>query len=40
VGFKFQTRGGPIIVTSGLIPLRPGGLQPYAGWTLGLEFTF
>ena len=40
VGFKFQTHGGPMIVTSGLFPLKAGGLQPYAAWNAGLEFNF
>jgi hypothetical protein len=40
IGFKFQTKGGPMIVTSGLVPLRAGGLQPYLAWNVGLEFAF
>lgn len=40
MGFKFQTKGGPLIITSGLVPLKAGGLQPYGAWNLGLEFNF
>jgi len=40
VGFKFQTPRGPLIIVSGLFPLRAGGLQPYTAWSLGLEFSF
>jgi hypothetical protein len=40
VGFKFQTRNGPMLVTSGFFPLKAGGLQPYVAWNLGLEFNF
>jgi hypothetical protein len=39
-GFKFQTKGGPLLIASGLVPLRAGGLQPYAAWNLGAEFNF
>ncbi len=40
IGFKFQTKSGPLIVTSGLVPLKAGGLQPYAAWNVGVEFNF
>ena len=40
VGAKFQTRGGPLIIGSALFPLKAGGLQPSAAWSLGLEFNF
>lgn len=40
VGFKFQTRNGPMLVASGFFPLMAGGLQPYVAWNLGLEFNF
>lgn len=40
MGFKFQTKGGPLIITSGMVPLKAGGLQPYGAWNLGLEFNF
>lgn len=41
LGFKFQTPGGgPLLIASGLVPLRAGGLQPYAAWNLGAEFNF
>jgi hypothetical protein len=39
-GFKLQTRGGPLLIGGGLVPLKAGGLQPYAAWNLGLEFNF
>src|SRR5262245_61466398 len=40
VGFKFQTKGGPLLIGGGLVPLKAGGLQPYVAWNLGLEFNF
>jgi len=40
LGFRFQTPGGPMIVASGLVPLKAGQLEPRVAWTLGLEFNF
>lgn len=40
LGFRFQTPGGPMIVASGLVPLKAGQLEPRLAWTLGLEFNF
>ena len=39
LGFKFQTKGGLIIITNVLVPLNSGGLR--AAWipTLGIEYT-
>jgi len=39
-GVKFRTPGGPILVTSVLVPLRRGGLQSNLVWTLGLDMNF
>ncbi len=40
LGGKFTVRGGTVIVTNLLVPLRDVGLQPDFIWTLGLDFPF
>ena len=40
IGFKFQARSGPTIVTNLLLPMLRGGLQPDVTWGLGLDFSF
>jgi hypothetical protein len=40
VGTKFTLRGGSVLTTNALFPLRKAGLQPDFLWTMGLEFSF
>ena len=40
VGTKFTVRGGSVLTTNALFPLRKAGLQPDFLWTTGLEFSF
>jgi hypothetical protein len=40
IGGKFTVRGGTVLVTNILFPLREVGLQPDFVWTVGLDFPF
>ena len=40
IGFKFVTRGAPIVVVNSLWPLNRGGLRSNVVWTTGLEYNF
>ena len=40
IGAKFTVRGGTVITTNGIFPLREVGLQPDFIWTLGMEWGF
>lgn len=40
VGTKFTVRGGTVLTTNVMFPLREVGLQPDVYWTLGLDFSF
>jgi len=37
LGFKFNVRGGTVLMINGIAPLRKVGLQPDFIWTIGLE---
>lgn len=39
-GMKFTVRGGTVIMTNVIFPLKDTGLQPKFVWTTGLEFSF
>lgn len=40
LGAKFTVRGGTVLTTNAIFPLREVGLQPDFIWTLGMEFGF
>lgn len=40
LGGKFTVRGGTVLVTNLLFPLRDAGLQPDFIWTLGVDYPF
>jgi hypothetical protein len=40
LGAKFTVRGGTVLSTNAIFPLRDVGLQPDFIWTLGMEFGF
>ena len=40
LGAKFSVRGGTVLTTNAIFPLREVGLQPDLIWTLGMEFGF
>ena len=40
LGAKFTVRGGTVINTNAIFPLKEVGLQPDFIWTVGLEWGF
>jgi hypothetical protein len=40
LGFKFRASDAATLVTSALVPVKRGGIQPYVMWTVGLDLNF